>query len=202
MPRKKLSRAGFTLIELIVVLLVVALLATAAYENMNKTVSNSQALDVASRLVALGLANKRNALDNKGKYVHRRRKRGMLFDCDNAKCLPCTGEVCPSCNLLACKYVEKMLVIDKDFFMNAVSPASGRKACSLPQPKKGPPIIACASEGSVLKQINKKGKTRFKIRYGGWAYSYHTDGDVRAHGGAPVPARKKSPNGWRASDYD
>ena len=202
MPRKKDTPAGFTLIELIVVLLVIAILASFTYKRMDQTVSRAEALDVASRLVALGLANKRNASDHKGRYVHRRRKRGMLFNCDNAKCLPCNGKVCPSCNLIACKYIDRALVIDNAFFLNAVSPASERKACGLPQPEKGPKIIACASEGNVLKKTDETGNARFKIRYGGWAYSYHTDGDVRAYGGAPVPSGRKSPQGSRASDYD
>ncbi len=192
MNREKISSAGFTLTELVIVLFVLGIIAALAAKQMIGTVTNERAQTAATRLTALGLANRRYAFDHDGKFVHRLRKLGSLFECDNAECLPCDGPVCPSCNLIACKYVDKMAVTDPNFYLNAVSPESGLPACGIPQPEKGSPIIACASQGSLTEEEDDdaKGQTRYRVEYLGWAYTYHKDGTTRPHGGAPIPIKK------------
>ena len=188
---------------MLIVLIVVGILTTTLYQRYSSTVNRHSALDAATKVVALGLANKRNATDHKGRYVHRLRDQGSLFDCDEAECLPCNGPVCPSCNLLACKYVTKKSVESKNFIFNAVSPEYNGPACGIGQPEAPPYIIACASEGDIVKDEEGEGDPVFTIKYTGWAYTYHTDGVVLAHFGAPDPViQNDGRKGASIKDYD
>jgi Tfp pilus assembly protein PilE len=180
--------AGFTAIEILIVLLLIGTIVVLGAKRQSKTVREARARDAVRRLVAVGLANRRYADDNDGRFSHRIRTAATLDGCGRKRCEPCRGEVCDSCALVACRYLDAELAASKHYRINAVSPLH-EAGCGIAQPESGAPMVACARSGEIRwkgEPAEQGESPQYDVVYTGWGYSYHADGSVRNHFGAPV----------------
>jgi len=182
--------AGFTALELIVVLLLLSIGLAFGLRHHAKSVKLERARDAARRLSALGTANRMFASDHGGRYAHRTRTAATLEGCPDTACRPCATPSCPSCSLFACRYADVSLGQTAHYWINAVSPREAG-GCGLPRPETGSPMVACASAGEIRWLDSDAAPPEYEIVYHGWAYSYHEDGSIRPHRGAPpiTPAK-------------
>lgn len=94
--RRRRAAAGFTLFELLIVVLLLAVLVGIGFSNFFKSSENSKADAAAALLVQLVHANHMYALDHQGQYLS-----GALA----SGCGPCNQAAPTVCNLVACQYV-------------------------------------------------------------------------------------------------
>jgi len=106
MTHGKRTERGFTLIELMVVVLIVGILAALSIPQYSKTVETAKADDAAATVKSLASAGRMFKLDH-GNYV----TDGVIDDSCNSKC--CFGDTNPVCaqtefdvcQLVACNYL-------------------------------------------------------------------------------------------------
>src|SRR4051794_24336707 len=97
--RRLRSRKGFTLLELVVVILIIGILAAFAVPQYMKSLENNKADDAAALINMVATTNRMYALDHGGSYVS-----GTLTNaCNNDT--NCPDNTSPQCSLIACKYL-------------------------------------------------------------------------------------------------
>ncbi|HBL17882.1 MAG: hypothetical protein A2X36_16115 [Elusimicrobia bacterium GWA2_69_24] len=104
MTHGKRTERGFTLIELMVVVLIVGILAALSIPQYSKTVETAKADDAAATVKSLASAGRMFKLDH-GNYV----TDGVIDDTCNTKCCfgdtSCTQTEFDVCQLVACNYL-------------------------------------------------------------------------------------------------
>ncbi|MBI3549538.1 MAG: prepilin-type N-terminal cleavage/methylation domain-containing protein [Elusimicrobia bacterium] len=169
---------GFTLIELMVVVFIIAILGALAIPQYTKSVETSKADDAISTLQQVGAANRQFALD------YPQYNTGQLTSSCSGSCA-CDGTTCTSytaCNLILCKYLAIGNFDSKGYDFYACNGASSTSdQCSLGQTGT---FAACAKR----KNGAKPGTT--SSPYKDWGYTIDIKSDVKGYpttDGPPSP---------------
>jgi|CXWL01.1.fsa_nt_gi prepilin-type N-terminal cleavage/methylation domain-containing protein len=121
MSRK--SSRGYTLVELVVAVAVVAVLATIGLPEYTRSVETSRALNSLTIVQTIGHANKSHYMD-RGVYAN-----GTLTsDCNTACCAGtpgCAAAANAACNLVACGYLAKQAFSQSHYYYKAGPAACG-----------------------------------------------------------------------------
>lgn len=156
---KKMNRNGFTLIELVVVVLIIGILASFGIPYYLKTVETSKATDALAIAHLLGNSNRMYKADNPS-YVSGQ----ITDDCNTMACDSATG----GCKLIACAYVAKQdwSGTDKPYEYYVCNPinGSGGGCCS-----SG--ITACTRR-----------KSDASSPYNTWVYKFTVSGECQKEG--------------------
>lgn len=164
------DRRGFTLIELIVVVLIIGILAAFGIPQYLRTVESSKADDAVSTINMIGTTNKMFALDHQGVYVA-----GQFTSACGAGACPAVAPPGPyngACALVYCKYLQ-----DQDW---ATRPYD-YYACN------GAAAGACGGLGGGNQVSGAKRKAAASSPYNSWGYTMNTSGAVTGYG-TTVPA--------------
>lgn len=94
------NRKGYTLIELVVVVLIIGILASFGIPQYLKTVETSKADDAVSTVNMIGTTNKMFALDHSGAYAY-----GAFTAACGAGACPTAAPYSNACALVWCKYL-------------------------------------------------------------------------------------------------
>lgn len=130
----RLRQAGFTLVELLVVVLIIGVLSAVMIPQYNKTVEVSKADDAAAIVAMIGQANRMFQIDN-NTYV----SDGDLVD--GMSGTTCVANPTNVSQLVACRYLA-----DRRWSGLAYTYRAGKTVtCGLP----APPGIACAKRDSA-----------------------------------------------------
>jgi prepilin-type N-terminal cleavage/methylation domain-containing protein len=170
---------GFTLLELLVVVLIVGVLAAVAIPQYAKTLEDAKADDAAAIVKMIGTTNRMFQLDNE-QYV------SGLFSGD------CSGN-CPTpissspgvCVLIQCRYLAQQDFSNKGYTFRAI--AGGAQTCSLGTRSPAKPLttakfVACAKRCSGAPPCTNT------PRYQSWGYAMDDTGVLHAYGdGADFP---------------
>jgi prepilin-type N-terminal cleavage/methylation domain-containing protein len=159
----KRSEQGFSLVELLVVVLIVGILAAFSIPKYNHTVETSRAENAAATLIMIGQANRMFQLDL-GQYANN----GTLSDtCNSASC--CSGSCSASqrrdrCQLIACKYLASQPWSNGNYYFQAGTNVS----CGVSASCSGSSRIACARRQGAA-----------SASYNSWGYIYCSDGSLK-----------------------
>lgn len=132
------SKSGYTLLELVVTMAIVAALVGIAVPEYYQSVENAKALSASSTTRLVGLANKSYQLDH-GIFT-----KGKLTDACNTAC--CAGRpgcgTAPdaACNLIACGYMPKQ---DFGGMHYVFSAADNAASCGTTNDFGSPNLLAC-----------------------------------------------------------
>jgi prepilin-type N-terminal cleavage/methylation domain-containing protein len=158
-----MKRAGFTLIELMVVVLIMGILASMSIPYYYKTVETSKATDSISLGHLLGNANRMYALDNPGTAISGR----ISNSCNSATCTGATG----ACRLVACSYVAQQDWDAASYDYYVCDGASGGPCCGSSGGERG---VSCTQR-----------KSGANSPYSGWGYRFYSSGRCAEIGSAP-----------------
>lgn len=172
---KRASR-GFTLTEMIVVVLLVGILAAFAVPQYMKSVESGKADEGAALMNMVGTTNRMYALDHQGTYTA------------GAITTGCNGSVCPTasitdpCALVACKYLAAQDFDQKPYTINSADgdPSHAAAAC---QGLGGGHYTACA------KRRTGGSPGTNNTNYTGYGYTVDNAGSLTAYGNAPQPVQ-------------
>ncbi len=166
----RLNRRGYTLIELVVVVLIIGILASFGIPQYLRTVETSKADDAVSTINMIGTTNKMFALDHGGYYAYGQ----FTSACTGGGSCPTTSlSSYPNpCYLVWCKYLG-----DQDW---ATRPYD-YWACN------GETGGACGGMGSgnLVSAANRKDTA--STPYSTWGYTMNTAGVITLQNGAPAP---------------
>lgn len=159
-------QAGFTLIEMLVVVLIIGILAAVAVPSYLKSVETTKADDAVALVNMIGTTNKMFALDHSGTYVVGTFPTTANTGCGAGAC-PAGPTYTNACALVWCKYLADQNFGSKPYTLNACDPG-------------GAP---CGSSG-VLATADAKRKSG---AYAAWGYYQTSAGVITGYGGG-VPA--------------
>jgi prepilin-type N-terminal cleavage/methylation domain-containing protein len=172
------GKDGFTLIELIVVCLIIATLASFAVPQYLRTTETNRFDDAVATVNQIGTTNKMFALDHGGVYVN-----GALSSagcgCTTTTCssysIPGSGTFTNACALVCCNYLSDQNWSSKSYMFYACDPNSGSGGSGC-----GSGIVAAASRAG--------GTPAAFSPYSTWAISMNESGTISATGSsAPTP---------------
>lgn len=177
------GKSGYTLVELIVVVLIVGILASFGVPQYLKTVESGKADDAVAVVNMLGTTNKMFALDHSGYYA----VGGLPTDASDSRGGACQNTACPAtvsgnvnaCVLVACKYLAAQDWVGKPYSFRACDPTDSS------------PPGACAWGSGVVAAAGRKttGDAGTSMTpYRNWRYTIDRNGVVTALNGAPTPA--------------
>lgn len=173
MKRKAAGRrAGFTLVELLVVVLIIGILGAIMIPGYTKSVESSKADDAAAVVMMIGQANRMYQVDN-GNFV----ANGTLSD--NCNSGTCTAAATDVCQLVRCNYLGSRkwdsVAVDPTNGLSYSYQAGASVSCGLPSAG-----IACARRTGAGNPT-----------YDSWGYVMDAQGIVREYptGVAPKPVK-------------
>lgn len=159
--------AGFSLVELVVVVLILGILAAIGVPRYMETLENSKADDAVATLKMIGTANRMYRLD-RNVYVNP----GQVVEgCNSGACNNAVNE---TCNLVRCGFVARQPWGSKPYIFRA------GQDCGF----GGANIIACARRATTAQSSGGTTSTKHL----GWGYTMDQNGALRGYGtGAPPP---------------
>jgi len=166
--------SGFTLLELLVVVLIIGILAAVSIPQYAKTLENAKADDAAAVVKMIGTTNRMFQLDNE-QYVN-----GLFTG-------SCPGN-CPSpippsptvCVLMQCRYLARQDFSTKGYTFRAVAAAAQTCGLGTRNPVKTSTgrYVACAKRCSGAPPCTNT------VRYQSWGYAMDDAGVLHAFGTA------------------
>lgn len=155
-------KKGFTLMELMVVVLIIGILASIGVPYYYKTMETSKATDAVSIASLIANANKMYQIDNNS-YLS-----GQITDsCNTQSCSSAWGV----CRLVACNYVAKHPWSNSDYDFFACNGSTGGGYCS----GGADPAVASARRKSI----------GCRYPYCNWGYIITASGSCQPVNGAP-----------------
>ena len=170
----RVQERGFTLIELIVVILIIGILTAFGIPQYIKSLETSRADDAASLMNMVATANRMYALDHNQTYTS-----GQLTSSCSESCSSPTPVNPSACELVGCKYLAPQ---DFDSYTYVISAAKAGScgahsgsfvACAQRRSSGCPPASNCTNSST----------------YGAWGYAATVNGQVSGYGGAPTPVQ-------------
>ena len=172
------DRRGYTLIELVVVILIIGILASFAVPQYLRTVEGSKADDAVATVNMIGTTNKMFALDHAGYYVS-----GQFTAACGAPPVPTycdqmgVGQTYPPpytnpCVLVWCRYLADQDWANKPYTFYACDGATAG---------------ACAGQGSGNQVSGAMRQATAYSPYNTWAYTMNTSGVITQYGTSTPP---------------
>lgn len=167
--RRLRRREGFTLLELIVVILIIGILAAFAVPQYMKSLENNKADDAVALINMVATTNRMYALDHGGTYTN-----GAITNtCNGQTACPASGGVGDPCSLISCKYLAATDWGSKPYSVYAGNVASCNTGAG----------VACGA-----RKTSGVGSTTISP-YSGWGYQIDAAGVITPIGGAPTPTQ-------------
>lgn len=166
------GNAGFTLVELMVVVLLVGILSAIAIPRYAKTVETAKANSAVATMIMIGRTNQMFKLDNRvyaGSPLT-----GSCSDCP-ADPMPDPAE---GCALVGCQYLANQEWDTAPYIFEAVDPDSGGSGCGFTQTD----MVACTKR-------NPSSNPPPNDDYTSWGYTVDKNGKVNKQGTAPKPPK-------------
>ena len=161
--------SGFTLIEMLVVVLIIGILAAVAVPSYMKSVETTKADDAVALVNMIGTTNKMFALDHQNNYITGTFPTAANTGCAASPCLPTTYN--QACNLVWCKYLADQNYGSKPYTFYACDPAGG----------------ACGTSGGSAGTAGARRKAGAGT-YSAWGYMQNASGVITGYGASvPVP---------------
>lgn len=161
------SRAGFTLIELMVVVMIVGVLAAIAIPQYTKSIEGSKADDAAAVVKMIGTTNRMFRLDN-DVYA-----RGLVNSTCSGACPSPLPAAPTGCALVQCRYLGAAAELDQKGYQFWAGSGAACGAVGA--------YVACAKRKSGASPGTNQAP------YKNWGYGMKDDGAMEAIGGAPLP---------------
>lgn len=165
------NRKGYTLIELVVVVLIIGILASFGIPQYLKTVETSKADDAVSTMNMIGTTNKMFALDHQGNYVYG----AFTAACGSAAC-PTVPPFTNACALVWCKYLADQDWATRPYEYGACNGAAAG-GCNT-----GSFSVGAGNQVSAAHR-----KAAASSPYNTWGYGMATTGVITAYGTTPAP---------------
>lgn len=157
----KHKHGGFTLIELVVVVMIMGILASLSIPYYYKTIETSKATDAVALGNLLANANRMYRIDNPGTGIS-----GPVNNACNSNTLTCASAT-GACKLVACQYIAKQDWSQSAYNYYVCNGSSGGGYCA---------------SGAVASVKRAPGASS---DYSGWGYMFGDDGSCNAQGSTP-----------------
>lgn len=172
MPRRRRPlrtlEPGFTLIELVIVILIIGILAAFGVPAYLKSVETSKADDAVSLVTMAGTTHRMYAMDHSGQY---------LTGSVTSSCLPggCTDPSGGPCQIVACRYLASEDFSNKPYALTLDDPGTATSpSCS---------GTSLPSHNYVAHVCRQGGQGT----YAGWGYGVDSNGKIYWTNGSPTP---------------
>lgn len=160
------GKGGYTLVELVVVVLIIGILAAYGVPQYLRTVETSKADDIVALVNMVGTTNKMFALDHGNAYVSGQ----FTASCGSGVCPTGSGPFTNPCALVWCKYLADQNFAAKAYDVYACDANTSG---------------ACATLGSGSFTAGAKRKAGSSSPYDTWGFTMDTGGIITAYGTTP-----------------
>ena len=168
----KRKSPGFTLVELLIVVIIIGVLVAIAIPQYQNSVETTKAYEAVSLVQMIGKSNKMFALDHRDVYAAGVFPTTANTPCDATKscATDCPGPTYGACCLVWCRYLSNQDFGSKQYLL---------ASCD------GNTAGACVGPNKELAAATHKAGS---APYSGWKYSMETSGLLLTYGSAPAPA--------------